>query len=102
MFDPEIGRALQKETVTQDQELCPLNFYHDTRHFSYKFSSYPRLEIPHDLPRQLNANSSLATLHAYGVIHAITLNGTSDAGFHHSIRESIHRWQPVLDKLKDT
>ncbi|TVY12689.1 hypothetical protein LARI1_G009024 [Lachnellula arida] len=41
MFDPEISRAFQAGTtlrggsLAQDQELSPLNFYHDTRHFSH-------------------------------------------------------------------
>ncbi|TVY54664.1 hypothetical protein LCER1_G003651 [Lachnellula cervina] len=104
MFDPEISRAFQAGSMlqggcslAQDQELYPLNFYHDTRHFSHKSSPYPRLEIPQDLPQQSQAHSSPATLHSYGFTHAITL----DAGFHHSMRESIQRLQPVLDELKD-
>jgi len=47
MFDPEISRAFQKGTflqggcsLVQDQELYPLNFYHDTRHFSYSMYGY--------------------------------------------------------------
>lgn len=109
MFDPEISRAFQTGTIlqggsslAQDQDLYPLNFHHDTRHFSHKSSPYPRLEIPQDLPQQSNAHSSPATLHAYGVTHAITLDGTPDAEFQNSIRESIQRLQPVLDELKDT
>lgn len=107
MFDPEISRAFKTdETILQggcslaqvDQDLYPLNFYHDTRHFSHskkldgcnvaskmdliayysESSPYPRLEIPQDLPRQSNANSSLATLHTYGVTHAITLDEMPD------------------------
>jgi hypothetical protein len=42
MFDPEIGRAFKTGTIlqggyslAQDQDLYPLNFYHDTRHFSH-------------------------------------------------------------------
>jgi hypothetical protein len=41
-------------------------------------SPYPRLEIPQDLPQQLNGHSSPATLHTYGVTHAITLDGAPD------------------------
>ena len=42
MFDPQISLAFQTGTflqggcsLAQDQELYPLNFYHDTRHFSH-------------------------------------------------------------------
>ncbi|CZT09791.1 uncharacterized protein RAG0_14431 [Rhynchosporium agropyri] len=108
MFDPEISKAFQTSAIaqggcslTQDPELCPLNFHHDTRHFSHESSSYPRLEIPQDLPRQSQANTSLATLHGYGVTHAITLDGTSCAAFHHSMRETLQGLQPVLDQLKN-
>lgn len=41
-------------------------------------SLYPRLEIPQDLPRQSHDDISLATLHGYGITHAITLDGTPD------------------------
>ncbi|KAK0112354.1 hypothetical protein ONS96_014926 [Cadophora gregata f. sp. sojae] len=85
MFDPEISKAFQTSAIanggcslTQDLELCPLNFHHDTRHFSHTSSPYPRLEIPQDLPRQSDGNTSRATLHGYGVTHAITLDGTAD------------------------
>ncbi|RDL40378.1 Uncharacterized protein BP5553_00357 [Venustampulla echinocandica] len=109
MFDPEISQAFQAGTIlqggcslVQDQELLPLNFHHHTRHFSHHSCPYPRLEIPQDLPQQSNAYSSPATLHAFGVTHAITLDGMPDAEFQHSMRESIQRLQPVLDELKDT
>jgi hypothetical protein len=48
-------------------------------------SPYPRLEISQDLPRQSNANSSLATLHTYGVTHAITLDDTPDGRLAHCV-----------------
>jgi hypothetical protein len=47
LFDPEISKAFKRGTILQggcslahDQDLYPLNFYHDTRHFSHsKFTS---------------------------------------------------------------
>ncbi|KAK0112353.1 hypothetical protein ONS96_014926 [Cadophora gregata f. sp. sojae] len=108
MFDPEISKAFQTSAIanggcslTQDLELCPLNFHHDTRHFSHTSSPYPRLEIPQDLPRQSDGNTSRATLHGYGVTHAITLDGTADETFHCSIRETLQRLGPVLNRLKN-
>jgi hypothetical protein len=42
LFDPEISQAFKRRTILQggrclahDQDLYPLNFYHDTRHFSH-------------------------------------------------------------------
>ncbi|KFY73344.1 hypothetical protein V499_06560 [Pseudogymnoascus sp. VKM F-103] len=56
MFDPEFSQAFQTDSTlqggdstTQDPELIPLEFHHDTRHFARKSSPYPRLEIPQDL-----------------------------------------------------
>jgi hypothetical protein len=40
--------------------------------------SFPRLEIPRDLPRQSSDNKSPATLWLDGKMHEITLNGTPD------------------------
>lgn len=109
MFDPKISRAILSNRVlqndsslVQDSDLFPLDFHHDTRHFACKTSPYPRLEIPQDLPKKSKSDISEATLHAYGITHAITLNGTPDAVFHHMARESLPRWQPVLDELKKT
>jgi len=102
MLGPEISQNFQTATMlqggcslAQDQELFPLTFHHGTRHFSHSMfapmivtpklniyyldsSPYPRFEIPQDLPQQSNAHSSPATFHAYGVTHAIMLDGTPD------------------------
>ncbi|RDL37113.1 uncharacterized protein BP5553_04546 [Venustampulla echinocandica] len=109
LLDPEICQAFKRGTMLQggcsmahDQYLYPLKFHHDTRHFSHESSLYPRLEIPQDLPRQSDTNSSPATLHTYGATHAITLDGTPDEAFERSLRESAQRLQPILDELKDT
>ena len=58
--------------------VTPIMFTLELNMYYSESSSYPRLEIPQDLPRQSNANTSVATLHAYGVTHAITLDGTPD------------------------
>ncbi len=104
MFDSEISKAFQAENILQGGcslgQDTELDFHHDTRHFSHSMfapgivtqmltkyylesSPYPRLEILQDLPQQLNAQSSPATLHAYGVTHAITLDGTPDGKLEH-------------------
>ncbi|KFZ10323.1 hypothetical protein V502_08196 [Pseudogymnoascus sp. VKM F-4520 (FW-2644)] len=109
MFDPKFSQAFQEERTSQgdgftpqDPELLPLEFHHDTQHFAHKSSPYPRLEIPQDLVGRSDAQgNSPATLHLWGVTHAITLDGTSDSGFQHSLRESFQELRPVLDELKD-
>lgn len=109
MFDPKFSQAFQEErtlqgdgSTPQDPELLPLEFHHDTQHFAHSMymhlwsflrglnscylesSPYPRLEIPQDLVGQLDAQgNSPATLHTWGVTHAITLDGTSDCRFGH-------------------
>ena len=40
--------------------------------------SFPRLEIPRDLPRQSSDNKSPATLWLDGKMHETTMNGTPD------------------------
>ncbi|OBT64368.1 hypothetical protein VE03_05794 [Pseudogymnoascus sp. 23342-1-I1] len=125
MFDPEFSQAFQAERTLQgdgstpdDPDLLPLEFHHDTQHFVYKSSSYPRLEIPQNLAAVLLDNHSSispATLHMWGVahatirdgttdwgvVHAITIDGTADSGFQHSVRETMQRLRPTLDKPKD-
>lgn len=66
-------------------------------------SPYPRLEINQELPAQSNAKNSQATLHTWGVSHAITLDGTSDGRFEHFLsRVLLNFGQPssisVLEK----
>ncbi|MCJ1345139.1 hypothetical protein MMC31_003344 [Peltigera leucophlebia] len=94
----EIGDAMKGSS--QD-EICSLIFHHDSKHFSSKSASYPRLEIPHDLPRQSNANTSPATLYLFGVNHTVALDGTPDAVFARHSRETLRELGPNLDSLKD-
>lgn len=41
-------------------------------------SSYPRLHVPIEMPRQTEHNTSPATLYLSGCMHEIVLDGTSD------------------------
>ncbi len=45
-------------------------------------SSYPRLYIPNQIPRQTNLDTSPATLFLSGKMHEIVLDGTNDGWFH--------------------
>lgn len=44
-------------------------------------SSYPRLYVPSQLPRQTELNASPATLFSSGKMHEIVLDGTLDGTF---------------------
>ncbi|KAF2194729.1 hypothetical protein K469DRAFT_617355 [Zopfia rhizophila CBS 207.26] len=102
----DIGNAMKAGCASQ-QGLSPstdsesLIFHHDTQCFTCTSASYPRLLIPHDLPRQSNAKTSPATLYLFGATHTITLDGTLDADFAEKSRETWRELQPVLDNLKD-
>ena len=41
-------------------------------------SSYPRLHVPSQIPRQTDLNTSPATLFLSGKMHEIVLHGTPD------------------------
>lgn len=126
--------AVTIQARSQDQE-CELTFYHDVQHFSsgglsrlvtkslnralsnLESASYPWLEIPQNLPRQSNSNTSPATLYLFGATHTIVLDGTPDgklcrhttlfcglpfaAWFAIQSRETLRGLKPSLDRLKD-
>ena len=107
MIPIEVGRVFQAVAASpgfdvRDSEIKrPLYFFHETKHFAHGIrdyalyeevaanvpcstesnSSFPRLEIPRDLPRQSSDNKSRATLWLDGQMHEITLNGTPDGSF---------------------
>ncbi len=108
VIPPEIGYALQAGSLLtnnmsryQDPERHALTFFHETKSFAHGMQpfrdcllenvsltegvgteatspSFPRLEIPRDLPRQNDGNQSPATLFLVGVSHTIALDGTLD------------------------
>lgn len=98
LVGPEISlafRAAATTSVTTVQDRYKLLFFHDSRHFGLgriytcenytagtkslpEPSSYPRLYVPNQMPRQTELNASLATLLLYGEMHEIVLDGTFD------------------------
>lgn len=113
MGDPHEAFVLVPKEISDgmkgssQDEICPLIFHHDSKHFSssglsylvtrsvnrassyLESASYPRLEIPQNLPRQSNANTSPATLYLFGVNHTVALDGTPDGKLHMYIRLSL-------------
>ncbi|QSS53877.1 hypothetical protein I7I53_01272 [Histoplasma capsulatum var. duboisii H88] len=64
-----------------NERRCKLTFFHDSQHFGFESSSYPRLYIPSQIPRQTESSTSPATLFLSGKMHEIVLDGTFDANF---------------------
>lgn len=55
----------------------------EPHHIYIESASYPRLEIPQNLPRQTKANTSPATLYLFGATHTVALDGTPDGKLYH-------------------
>ncbi|KAK2784191.1 hypothetical protein FQN52_009133 [Onygenales sp. PD_12] len=53
------------------------------------------------LLRQSDANTSPATLHTFGAMHSITLDGTFDEYFTNHLQDSLRDLKGSLDQLKD-
>ncbi|KAH8729180.1 hypothetical protein BGZ61DRAFT_345716 [Ilyonectria robusta] len=106
--EPEVGNAIKSAIIRQlgsdrsdYRETLPLQFNHNSRHFSHKSVSLPRIEIPQNLG-QSNSNMSPATLWLSGNWYAITLDGTPDESFERMSRESASELKGALEKLKDS
>ncbi|KAJ5497767.1 hypothetical protein N7453_006818 [Penicillium expansum] len=101
------------------EDRCKLTFFHDSLHFGFGSSSYPRLYIPNQIPRQAESNTSPATLFMGGKMHHLVLDGTPDvtntsipvlrvliynaylAIFAEHANETGRNLESVLDQLKD-
>ncbi|EAS27280.3 uncharacterized protein CIMG_13495 [Coccidioides immitis RS] len=112
LITTDIGRALHAASHDRlkltalpsgkaGEDSCPVTFFHDTQHFGFGPSSYPRLHIPINFPRQTDSNTSPATLHLTGNMHDIVLDGTPDAKFFELANASGRELQGALDELKD-
>ncbi|KMP07491.1 hypothetical protein CISG_00368 [Coccidioides immitis RMSCC 3703] len=87
--------------LVRDEDVCPLIFHHETRHFANESSPYPQLKIPQDLPCQSNTTASPATLYLLPATHTIALDGTRDAQYTRDLLNSTRKFKDDLDKLKD-
>ncbi|KAJ5587576.1 uncharacterized protein N7459_003341 [Penicillium hispanicum] len=107
LIDRGVGIALHaaspfsSASAASAEDRCKLTFFHDSQHFGFGPSSYPRLYIPHQLPRQTELNTSPATLFLAGKMHEIVLDGTPDATFAEHATASVRNLGTVLDQLKD-
>ncbi|KAJ5097241.1 hypothetical protein N7456_007962 [Penicillium angulare] len=105
---PDSTTSLLSSSLTDTAEeryTCKLTFFHDSRHFGFGYfnsreSSYPRLYIPNQLPRQTEMNTSPATLFMGGVMHEIALDGTPDHAFAAMMNESGRRLAPTFRQLE--
>ncbi|CAG8069883.1 unnamed protein product [Penicillium salamii] len=105
LIEKELGSALRaaspfiSTSAASAEDRCKLTFFHDSQHFGFGISlvcerfssskanslfsllglsSYPRLYIPNQMPRQTELNTSPATLFLDGKMHEIVLDGTPD------------------------
>ncbi|CAG7940348.1 unnamed protein product [Penicillium salamii] len=68
--------ALASAACAEDR--CKLTFFHDSQHFGFGSSSYTRLYVPSQFPRQTELITSPAALLLGGKMHEIVLDGTPD------------------------
>lgn len=107
LIEPGIGSALRaaspfaSASAARAEDRCKLTFFHDSRHFGYESSSYPRLYVPCQIPRQTESNTSPATLFLSGKMHEIVLDGTVDAKFAEKANATGQNLASVLHQLKD-
>ncbi|KKZ65627.1 hypothetical protein EMCG_08534 [[Emmonsia] crescens] len=105
LIDPQVGRALYTSfdaaSTSVPSDICKLTFFHDSQHFGSEVSSYPRLHIPRNFPRQTDSNTSPATLFLTGKMYEIVLDGTPDAQFAEKASATGRDLEHVLDQLKD-
>ncbi|KAL4738984.1 hypothetical protein BDV11DRAFT_126692 [Aspergillus similis] len=107
LIDPEVGSALRaaspfaSASASRAEDRCKLMFFHDSRHFGFGSSSYPRLYVPSQIPRQTESNTSTATLFLNGKMHEIVLDGTTDANFAENASATGRNLERVVDQLKD-
>ncbi|KAJ5284798.1 hypothetical protein N7524_000104, partial [Penicillium chrysogenum] len=87
--------------VASAEDRCKLTFFHDSQHLGFGLSTYPRLYIPSQIPRQTESNTSPATLFLDGKMHEIVLDGTPDATFAEHASATGRNLATVLDQLKD-
>ncbi|CCT76093.1 uncharacterized protein FFUJ_11606 [Fusarium fujikuroi IMI 58289] len=119
--EPEVGNAIRSAIIHQlgsgafnHSEALPLQFNHDSKHFSYMSISsitnpdannmleslpFPRIDIRQNLG-QPESKISSATLWLSGNWHAITLDGTPEEAFERTSRESASKLKGALERLK--
>ncbi|CAG8217649.1 unnamed protein product [Penicillium salamii] len=105
LIEQGVGSALRAASpftlasAASAEDRCKLTFFHDSQHFGFGklslcesfmqpmlticfsllgSSSYPRLYVPSQIPRQTELNTSPATLFLGGKMHEIVLDGTLD------------------------
>ncbi|CDM29011.1 hypothetical protein DTO013E5_1201 [Penicillium roqueforti] len=101
LISPSVGEAFRDASSTAStRDRCKLTFFHDTKHFGLTPSSYPRLHVPAQFPRQSDSNTSPATILLSGKMYEIVLDGTEDAEFAEHSSASGEYLKPVLDQLE--
>ncbi|KAJ5597383.1 hypothetical protein N7537_007467 [Penicillium hordei] len=77
LIEQGVGSALRaaspliSASVASAEDRCKLTFFHDSQYFGFEASSYPRLYIPSQIPRQTESSISPATWFLGGKMHEI-------------------------------
>ncbi|PTU17963.1 hypothetical protein P175DRAFT_0444972 [Aspergillus ochraceoroseus IBT 24754] len=107
LIDQGVGSALRAASpctaasAASAEDRCKLTFFHDSQHFGFKSSSYPRLYVPNQIPRQTKSNTSPATLYLSGKMYEIVLDRTDDANFVENASVTGRSLASILHQLKD-
>ncbi|KOS38369.1 hypothetical protein ACN38_g10811 [Penicillium nordicum] len=107
LIEQEVGSALCaaspfiSASAASAEYRYQLTFFHDSQHFGFGSTSYPRLYTPRQIPRQTELNTSPATLFIGGKMHHLVLDGTPDAIFAEHSNATGRNLASVLDQLKD-
>lgn len=107
LIDQGLGSALRaaspctSASTASAEGRCKLTFFHDSQHFGFGPSSYPRLYAPSQIPRQTESNTSPATLFLSGKMYEIVLDGTDDANFAENASATGQNLASVLHQLKN-
>ncbi|KAJ5991647.1 hypothetical protein N7499_003359 [Penicillium canescens] len=107
LIEQVVGSALRaaspyiSASAASAEERCKLTFFHDSQYFGFGSSSYPRLYVPNQIPRQTESDSSPATLFLGGKMHEIALDGTPDANFAENASATGRNLDSVLYQLRD-
>ncbi|OJD16311.1 hypothetical protein AJ78_03523 [Emergomyces pasteurianus Ep9510] len=107
LIDPAVGSALRaaspfaSASAASAEDRCKLTFFHDSKHFGFGSSTYPRLYVPSQFPHQTDSSTSPATLFLSGKMHEIVLDGTFDANFAENASGTARNLDSVLNQLKN-
>ncbi|KAJ5849880.1 hypothetical protein N7455_009736, partial [Penicillium solitum] len=104
LFGPSLPCAALEALLPRDIFISIREFYSGEANSLFSSlgpTSYPRLYVPGQIPRQTELNISPATLFMGGKMHELVLDGTPDAIFAENANATGRNLENLLDQLKD-